>query len=123
MKPIRTTESNHTYHGPADDVADLPCQIDRQTTASTFQLSPEERELIAKGGFITLRLWGHPIPPSSLTVTDPETVKEAWEEDDLRCIGCGAVWRKSRGFETCNHCGDRLYPAAFDGSAAPPSEG
>jgi hypothetical protein len=66
------------------------------------------------GALIQLRIWGHPIPPVSVIVTDEEDdIIEEWKATDLRCNGCGAVYEEKRGLDHCGQCGHILTPATF----------
>lgn len=92
MKPIKTSQSNFVYKGPVPDIGDLPCEraqvegggIDGAGVVySVWELSPEEREFVARGGNLKLGIIGcEPIPPVSLQIVHegmaehPSSVKE-----------------------------------------------
>lgn len=77
MKVIRTDRSNFTYRGPGE-IDDLPCErtqivggsIDGLGVVySVWELTPEEREFVARGGNIKLGVIGmEPVPPVSLQI-------------------------------------------------------
>lgn len=58
MRPIKTNESNFTYLGPEDDIADLPCRTEGMDTFSVWAPSEEDRKVIANGGNIRLGSYG-----------------------------------------------------------------
>lgn len=75
MNPVKTNETNFTYLGPAPEIADLPCHLDRRdigqgtNTFTVWVLSDEERRVITEGGHVRLGIYGaRPIPPVSLQV-------------------------------------------------------
>jgi hypothetical protein len=69
MTPVKTKESTFTYLGPTHDIADMPCRREGRDTFSVWELSEEERLLIAGGANIRLGIHGmQPIPPVSLGV-------------------------------------------------------
>ena len=79
MKPIRTRETNFIYlppKGMESECDPLPCRVFDGQTVSIWQPTPEERAQIAAGGNIALWVWGHPIPPVSLAVSDLRQVPE-----------------------------------------------
>jgi hypothetical protein len=59
---------------------ELPCLITENGAAVTsrWELSPEEREWIAKGGDVYLTIWtgGRPYPPTRVEILR----KDGWEE-------------------------------------------
>jgi hypothetical protein len=114
MHPIRTNKLPNTYRGPVPEVADLPCYIDpvQDRVVSVFTFTAEEREAIANGANLQLSVMARPLPPVALSVTDYDHV-EAWQDTDLRCIDCSAVYIKQRDMTHCGHCGGKLYPAAY----------
>ena len=69
MTPIKTQESNFTYLGPRQDIADLPCRVEQGNTFSVWELTAEERALVADGANVRLGIYGmRPIPPVSLSI-------------------------------------------------------
>ncbi len=91
MKPIKTNRSNFTYRGPTPDIMDLPCertqiegggQDGALVTYSVWELAPEEREFVARGGNIKLGIfYAHPIPPVSLQIVHEGMAELAADED------------------------------------------
>jgi hypothetical protein len=88
MNPVATRETNFTYMGPTDEVADLPCRREgNNTTFSVWELSADERAMIAAGANIRLGIHGVvPIPPVSLQVV-PHV--GPWERVSAPCVVCG----------------------------------
>lgn len=87
--------------------------MDPTTTVAFFKPTVEDRERIANGALIQLRIWGHPIPPVSVTVTEQDDIVEEWKATDLLCNACGAVFEEKRGLDHCGQCGHVLTPAVF----------
>jgi hypothetical protein len=73
VKPIKTLQTNFIYGMPAGQKGDdLPCVITSDgRTISTWELSPEERERLARGGHLELHVWMRPPPPCGLVVIPP----------------------------------------------------
>lgn len=76
MHPIRTPASNFTYLGPAPHIGDLPCQRAPDgrggtVVLSTWELTPDEREAIARGANIEVGIYAEPIPPISVAIAQP----------------------------------------------------
>lgn len=87
MNPINTNESNFTYLGPHPEVADLPCRAEGADTFSVWELTEEERKLIADGGHIRLGIHGmRPIPPVSLQIV-PNCGPH--KRVPFPCVACG----------------------------------
>lgn len=79
MNPIKFGEANHVYRGPTPDVGDLWCYIPEPGMVCTvWELTDEERALIAAGGRIELVIHNEPIPPVALGVLP---------EDESRPVG------------------------------------
>lgn len=77
VRPVRTARSNMVYIGPTPDIGDLHCErVQPGVIASVWHPSAAERELIAKGANIKLRILGEPIPPTSLEVVDEPGIGE-----------------------------------------------
>lgn len=85
MRPIKTERSNFVYKGDEErggEVMDLPCQRAEvsgpgdpwdgaRVVYSVWEPSPDERELVAKGGNIRLGIYGmEPIPPVSVEIVE-----------------------------------------------------
>lgn len=109
MRPIRTADCNFTFTGPRPHVADLPCERVDDGVFATFELTDEERELILQGGTIRLGLHTEVIPPVSFEVT---LAVPEWQDKDLRCGNCFAVYVEGRGLKLCGQCGHELKPAS-----------
>ena len=92
MDPIKTAAANFVYRGPREDIGDLWVQrvpSDR-SVRSAWDLTDEERRVIAAGGRIELAIfYMEPIPPVSLVVLPEEQTRPAGEhqfrvsDDDL----------------------------------------
>lgn len=96
MKPRRTPRSNKVFRlvGGTEDNdlwvettthEGLPCitlhvhkglEDEHPVVTSTWELTPEERELIAAGQNIELTVWGEGTPPVALCVTDEPLGKD-----------------------------------------------
>jgi hypothetical protein len=88
--PIQTRESNFAFLGPNKDIADLPCRVDqtKRDTFSVWELTQEERQMIAQGANIRVGVYGMlPIPPFSLQVVSNAG---PYERIDCPCRVCGA---------------------------------
>jgi len=72
MHPIKTRESNFVYRGPTPEIADLPCRMEGIDTFCVFELSDEDRQLVAAGGVLRLGIHGvRPILPVSVAFVAP----------------------------------------------------
>lgn len=109
MNPIRTENSNFTYTGPRPDIADLPCQREDGVVAAVFELTDEERTMIANGAQVRLGIWQEPIPPVSVSIVRE---KPAPGPEDLRCQGCGNLYLASRRLARCGWCDGELHLVA-----------
>lgn len=72
MEPVRTSGSNFRYLGPTPDIGDAWVERHRAEHAVylTWQLTDEERLVIAAGGTLRMGIFGmEPIPPVSLAVS------------------------------------------------------
>jgi hypothetical protein len=77
MKPVRTADSNMVYRGPSPEVQDLHCErIRLGEISSVWWLTPAERDAIAGGANIELRIMTEPIPPTWIGVTARQGVGE-----------------------------------------------
>lgn len=77
MKPVRTADSNFVYTGPTPDIADLHCQREGGgVVRSIWWFTPAEREAIAAGANLSLRIMGEPIPPVQLEIVLDQGVGE-----------------------------------------------
>jgi hypothetical protein len=76
MKPIKTPETNVVFKLPGGtDENNLPVYMgnnehDEKVIISTWELSDEERKVIAEGGMVSLCVWGDGTPPVSLAVVE-----------------------------------------------------
>lgn len=69
MKPVRTEGSNFVYVGPPG-VGDLHCdRIRPGVIQSVWQLTDQERGLVAQGANILLTIATEPIPPVAVDLT------------------------------------------------------
>lgn len=84
MHPIRTPSLDGTYRGNGEDVGDLPFRRDvivvnggpMTAIAAVWTLSEREREQIANGANIELRIIGmEPIPPTEVLVTEEREIE------------------------------------------------
>lgn len=76
MFPIRTRKTQDDYRGDGKSVGDLPFWREGSNViCSVWEPDARERELIARGANIELRITGEPIPPVMLSVY--------YEEGDL----------------------------------------
>lgn len=66
MDPIKTAASNFVFLGPTSEISDLHCWRANGETASVWEPSAKERELIAAGGHVVLTVVGNQHPPVSL---------------------------------------------------------
>lgn len=98
-----------TYTGPTPTIADFPGQRVEEGFIGVFRLSDADRQRIAEGANLELFVGACPIPPIAIDVTD---ATEQPAEDDLRCVGCDALYVKDRGLDACGQCGAKLVPAA-----------
>ncbi len=96
MQPIRTDQATGTYVAPdglEEKVGGLPFWRDRvdglPTILSVWSLSADEREAIALGGNVLLRIVGEPIPPVAIEVLSPIDVPYAGMDPDPRYEGFG----------------------------------
>src|SRR5690606_28717626 len=96
VRPIRTKTNTETYRGPMPSIADLPFHRKDGGVVSTWELTPEEREMIANGANIEFVCFSEPHPPISLSVTG-DGEDEQTSADDLRCEECGALYVRDRG--------------------------
>lgn len=74
MKPIRTPETNAVFtaaEGDEEDVFPLPVEVRGPGIHSTWELSDEEREMIAEGGVIEMGVAAKTPPPVGLAVAAP----------------------------------------------------
>lgn len=119
MNPIKTRESNFTYLGPTPEVADLPCRTEGPNTFSVWELTPDERRLIADGANVRLGIHGmRPIPPVSLQVVgndgpyarvaDPCTVCGRGVEDAAHLSGPG-----THAFKSEPHTREQFVPKKY----------
>jgi hypothetical protein len=72
MRPIRTVQSNFTYHAPPGMRECEPLPVVRTSdgrTVSVWEPTPEQRRAIAEGANIELHVWMQPPPPVGLLVT------------------------------------------------------
>jgi hypothetical protein len=96
VRPIRTQATTGTYGKPPGsfDVGGLPYYRTHDETMypghkvpvihSTWDLTDNEREAIAKGAKIELAIYGEPIPPVSLIVdptAEEQVVPEAFTRE------------------------------------------
>jgi hypothetical protein len=125
VKPVRTAESNLVYVGPpGTDVKDLHCyRARRGVILSVWQLSPEDRELVARGANVLLTISTEPIPPVAVSLTWAKGVGEDAPELEERmaalrrrrvrivneCI-CGHPPHPGRSCEVCEHAVQELGP-------------
>lgn len=119
MRPTRTGSSNFTYVGPTPAIADLPCRREYGAVYAAFELTDDERAMIASGAVVELGIFTEPIPPVSLRVVNEGACPG---EDDLQCTSCRAIYVRARGLAACGQCGQTLAAAAdlqrSDGAAA-----
>lgn len=82
MRPIRHEGSNFVYRGPSDEVGDL--WVQRQPVIGCveviYELTDDDRQTIAEGGFIRLGIWTEPIPPVSMAVIPGEQVTKVEDQ-------------------------------------------
>lgn len=77
MKAVRTADSNMVYTGPTPDISDLHCQREALgRIRSIWWFTPAEREAIAAGANLSLRIMGEPIPPVSLEIVLDQGIGE-----------------------------------------------
>lgn len=106
MRPIRTEDSNFTFTGPAPEIADLPGRREPDAFYSTYELTIEDREKLARGATITLGIHTPgPILPVSFGIGEATV---APGPDDLRCLNCWALYLAERGLQECGQCGGEL---------------
>lgn len=74
-KEIIDLEPNLTMRGNGNDIADLRVINTGQSFVSSWQLSPEELELIQKTGIVYVSVWGIGHPPISVTARLEELVE------------------------------------------------
>lgn len=87
MHPVKSKESNFTYLGPTRDIGDLPCRLAGNDTFAMWELTDDDRAVIAAGGSIRMGIYGvRPIPPVSL-----QAVHNAgcYERVATPCVECG----------------------------------
>lgn len=73
MNPIKFNEMTHTFTAPPDhdsvlhgEIADLPVMDDGIALTSVWMPSDEERDIIAKGGAVTVSIMGRTQPPIAI---------------------------------------------------------
>jgi hypothetical protein len=90
MRPIRIDLTNHTYHGPTLDIADLPCRRVRPgLIASWWRPDEADRAAIAAGADILLQISAEPIPPVSVGVSPGgEEIAEPFRHEPGDCTVC-----------------------------------
>lgn len=116
MRPIRTTQSNFTYLGPAPDIADLPGRREGRHFYGVFQLTDEEREQVANGAQVEIGIYAEPIPPISVKLVNEEEAPGVEEhgvplKPDYRCEGCDGLYVAERAVAMrlkCGWCGGDL---------------
>lgn len=87
MQPVKTNESNFTYLGPTEEIADLPCRLEGPNTFCVWEPTESDRKLIAEGGHIRLGIYGaQPIPPVSLQIV---ANAGPYERVPAPCDACG----------------------------------
>lgn len=102
MQPTKPVEANFVYHAPPgleDQVGSLMVRRELEgprsdwLVASAWELSEEERKMVAAGANVELAVWMIPPPPVSLVVRGPA------------CDECGreAVWDDNLEAWTCTH--------------------
>lgn len=82
MHPIRTEQANVVYRGPRDDIGDLWVQRDAQLGGvfATYELTDEDRAMLAQGGHLELGIYCEPMPPVSLRVMPVGTVTKVEDQ-------------------------------------------
>lgn len=69
MHPVKHAGSNLVYRGPTPDIGDLWVQRDYPNAVRVvYDLTDNDRALIAEGGRIELSMFHEPIPPISMAV-------------------------------------------------------
>jgi hypothetical protein len=68
VKPVARTDQNFVYHGPSEDIGDLPCRVDGAQTTSHWRPSEEELAVLNDGGLVELTVIGHPMQPVAVNV-------------------------------------------------------
>jgi hypothetical protein len=85
MIPRDFDEQNHELGPPkgmtVDEVRVLPCFVDGEQVISCWHPNDEEREAIAAGGPVWLRVMGQTMPPCGLQGTSP-FAQEGGRDDD-----------------------------------------
>lgn len=126
MRPIRTTESNHTFEGFRPDIADLPGRVDVEggKFAAVFRPTDEERAAIAAGAEIRLTIYSLPIPPVMIEAVEIEESSgemlydgKVLAEPDFRCSSCGALYVGHRAAELNLKCGQCSGELRLTGAA------
>jgi hypothetical protein len=105
MRAVRTERSNFTYLGPVPRVADLPCRREDGKVFAVYELTDEERLMVANGAQICLGVYCEPIPPVSMSIVNEPLAPAA---DDMHCERCDALYVADRNLTTCGHCGGAL---------------
>lgn len=102
MNPVATHKTNFTFTHPGDG-GDLPCQRAEEdgnpVTNSAWELSADERALVAAGAQVELTIWGPGHPPVAVTVVNPSCCDKEMTADR---VGDGA---ESRPAFRCDACG------------------
>lgn len=71
MRPIRHLGSNFVYRGPTSNIGDLWVHRDGEGGVfAVYELTDEDRALIAAGAHIELGIYQEPMPPVSMRVTN-----------------------------------------------------
>jgi hypothetical protein len=80
VKPVKPLNANVVYRGPTPEIGDLECVRLRPGLIRTqWRVSADELAWLAGGADIFLEIFGEPIPPVSVGVTEPfcpECMKE-----------------------------------------------
>jgi hypothetical protein len=88
MHPIKHGSSNLVYRGPTPNIGDLWVErVDPHHVRVVYDLTDNDRALIAEGGRIELAMYHEPIPPISMGVL-PERMcrpvgEHGWKGQEL----------------------------------------
>jgi hypothetical protein len=91
VKPVKPLDANVVYKGPTPEIGDLECtRLSPGLILTQWRLDADEIAYVMSGADVVLEIFGEPIPPVRLGVTEPfcpeciVRMELGWREGEVR---------------------------------------